>query len=290
MRLADRSTQWTQIREQMGHYHRTDSFLEGPAFDREGNLHVVNTAFGQILTVNPAGEWSVTCEYDGEPNGLAIHKDGRFFVADSKWGIVVVDPRTGEAEHFWTRAGSEPFRGLNDLTFAQNGDLYFTDQGSSGLNQPNGRVFRLTAAGRLECLLDNVPSPNGIALTANDRILFVAVTRGNSVWRVPINLDGDINRAGLYIQLSGSLGGPDGIAMDVDGGMAVCHVHFGSVWLFDRWGEPTLRVRGESLGRRTSNVCFGGPENKTLFITETGSGRILRADVDVVGAPLFSHQ
>jgi gluconolactonase len=78
--------------------------------------------------------------------------------------------------------------------------------------------------------------------------------------------------------------------MDHKNGIAVAHVHFGSVWLFDEWGEPTLRVRTESFGRRPTNVCFGGPENETIYITETATGRILSADVGLAGAKLFSHQ
>ena len=57
-------------------------FLEGPAFDRDGNLYVVDLAFGRIFRISPKGEFSVAAEYDGEPNGLAIHRDGRIFIAD----------------------------------------------------------------------------------------------------------------------------------------------------------------------------------------------------------------
>jgi gluconolactonase len=289
LRHAGRQSEWVQIRARMGLYPNLDCFLEGPAFDRDGNLHMVNICFGQILTLTPKGEWTVTIEYDGEPNGLAIHRDGRFFLADSKWGIMVADPVSGKVAPHVNRVGWERFKGCNDLVFASNGDLYFTDQGMSGLNDPSGRVFRLRADGTLDCLLDNVPSPNGIGLSPDEKTLFVAVTRGNCIWRLPLNPDGSINRAGLYIQLSGSLGGPDGFAVDVEGGLAIAQVHFGSVWVFDGWGEPTHRVRCESVGRRVTNVCYGGPENRTLFITESGTGSIVRAEVSTPGLPLFSH-
>jgi gluconolactonase len=68
-------------------------FLEGPAFDRAGNLYVVDLAFGRIFKVSPQGEFDVALEYDGEPNGLAIHKDGRIFIADHKQGILYVKDR-----------------------------------------------------------------------------------------------------------------------------------------------------------------------------------------------------
>ena len=92
----------------------------------------------------------------------------------------------------------------------------------------------------------------------------------------------------MFIQLSGSLGGPDGIAIDTAGGIAIAHVHFGSIWVFDGWGEPTFRVRS-STGRRVTNVCYGGDDNRSLFITESATGTVLRAELAVPGMPLYSH-
>src|SRR5437016_8473513 len=66
-----------------------------------------------------------------------------------------------------------PFQGLNDLIFADNGDLYFTDQGSSGLHSPTGRLFRRRAQGALELVLDRIPSPNGLILDREETTLFV---------------------------------------------------------------------------------------------------------------------
>jgi len=285
-RCQGRATDWIRVRPQ---YKSIDSFLEGPCFDRAGNLHVVSIPFGQVFTLSPNGDWKMTLEYDGEPNGLAIHPDGRFFLADAKWGIMVADPVSGKVEPFVNRVGTERFKGCNDLVFARNGDLYFTDQGQTALNDPTGRVFRLRTNGKLECLLWNVPSPNGIGLAPDESTLFVAATRGNCIWRVPLEHDGSIGRAGLFIQLSGSLGGPDGIAIDSQGGIAIAHLLLGSVWVFDGQGEPTHRVRS-CTGKRVTNVCYGGPDNRTLFITESSTGTILKADVSVPGLSLYSHR
>lgn len=160
------------------------AFLEGPSFDREGNLYCVDIAYGRILKVSPAGEFDVVAQYDGEPNGLTIHRDGRLFVADHRHGVMVVDPISGRVEPYLTRPGFEHFHGLNDLHFASSGDLYFTDQGQSGLQSPHGRLFRQRADGRLDCLLDNVPSPNGLVLTQDESQVLLAATRANAVWRV----------------------------------------------------------------------------------------------------------
>ena len=124
-----------------------DSFLEGPSFDRDGNLWLVDIPFGRILTVSPQGDWTVRATYDGWPNGLRIHRDGRVFIADYKHGLMVLDPDTNEVTALLTHRYTESFRGCNDLVFADNGDLYFTDQGQSGLHQPDGAFLEAARHG-----------------------------------------------------------------------------------------------------------------------------------------------
>jgi gluconolactonase len=265
-----------------------DSFLEGPSFDRDGNLYVVNIPYGQVLRVSPAGAFSLVAEWDGEPNGLKIHKDGRIFIADHKQGLMLLDPATGNIEAFLDRPRRERFRGLNDLHFASNGDLYFTDQGEADLRDPTGRLWRLRADGTLDLLLSNVPSPNGLVLTPDEQILYLAVTRGNAVWRVPLNPDGSLGRVGIFIQMSGGTG-PDGMAMDAEGSLAVCHVGMGSVWLFSRFGRPLCEIQSPT-GHATTNAAYGGTDGRTLFITESEAGTILQARLDVPGLRLFSHR
>jgi len=209
-------------------------------------------------------------------------------IADYRHGIMVLDPDSGRIEPFLTDRYTEHFRGCNDLVFAANGDMYFTDQGQSGLHQPDGRVYRHTAAGRLECLIDNAPSPNGIVLGKDETVLYVAMTRGNSVWRLPLMEDGGVSKAGLFVQLSGGLAGPDGLALDEDDRLFVAHVGNGTVWVFTRFGEPVYRVRS-CAGIETTNVAFGGNDGKKLFVVESGTGSILEADLDVAGKGMYSH-
>jgi len=263
------------------------SFLEGPCFDRAGNLYVTDIPYGRILRVTPDAQWSVAAEYDGWPNGLAIHKDGGIFIADHKRGIMALDPASGWVEPVLENVRREGFKGTNDLTFASNGDLYFTDQGQTGLQDPTGRVFRLRHNGDVDCLIDKVPSPNGLVLSRDEKTLFLAVTRANQIWRVPLHPDGTTSKVGAFITLSGG-GGPDGMALADDGSLAVAHVGLGSVWIFDRLGEPRYRlVSCEDLS--TTNIAFGGPADKTLFITESDSGTILAAEVGIAGRRLYSH-
>src|SRR5574341_1805422 len=176
-----------------------DSFLEGPSFDRNGNLWCVDIPFGRDFRVDPKGEWELAVQYDGWPNGLKIHRDGRIFVTDYRRGLMVVDPKSGKVSPFLETAFSESFKGLNDLHFADNGDLYFTDQGQSGIADPTGRVWRLRASGELQRLVSNAPSPNGITLNKKNTQVLIAMTRSQQIWRLPLMAGGTPSKTGVEI-------------------------------------------------------------------------------------------
>ena len=285
LKTADESNEWV-AGQPIGMPAR--SLLEGPSFDRDGQLWCVDCPNGRIFKVTRDGTFHVVAEYDGWPNGLKFHRDGRIFVADYKNGIMLLDPVNGKVTPYLVRANLERFKAVNDLFFGANGDLYFTDQGLTGLHDPTGRVFRVRADGRVDCLIDNVPSPNGLVMNRDETILFVAVTRGNAIWRVPFVRGGGVAKVGIYIQLSGGGGGPDGLALDDEGGLLIAHVGIGSVWLFDRMGEPVYRIKS-CMESHTTNVAFGWPDRKTLYITESGSATILKAELDVPGKLMYSH-
>ncbi|MEL0021405.1 MAG: SMP-30/gluconolactonase/LRE family protein, partial [Rickettsiales bacterium] len=202
--------------------HDPHSFIEGPSFDRDGNLYIVDIPFGRIFRISPDKEWTLVAEYDGEPNGLKIHKDGRIFLADYKNGILQLDPNTGSVTPYCTRWRVESFKGVNDLVFDALGNMYFTDQGLTGMHDPTGRLFRLSPDGaQLDCLVNTVPSPNGLVPNLQEDIIYLAVTRANQVWRVPLLDDGGTSKVGIFLQLSGGHAGPDGMALDADGGLLV---------------------------------------------------------------------
>ncbi len=266
-----------------------DSFLEGPAFDRMGNLWVCDIPFGRIFKVDRQGRFELAAEYDGEPNGLQFHRDGSLYITDHRRGLMRLDPATGKVEAVLNRVRREGFKGTNDLVFASNGDIYFTDQGQTGLQDPSGRVFRLNAAtGHTDMLVDCVPSPNGLVLTADEKTLIVAVTRANQIWRLPLHPDGSTTKVSLFLQLQGGLTGPDGLAIDAEDNLAIAHCGLGTVWLFSRLGEPLYRIRS-CRGLQTTNLCYGGEGGRSLFITESETGTILKADLPVAGRRLFSH-
>jgi gluconolactonase len=263
------------------------SFLEGPAFDRAGRFYCVDLCHGRIFRISPAGEWEVFAEYAGEPNGLKIHRDGRIFVADHEHGVLAFDPDTGARTVVAEGGPDGRFRGLNDLVFADNGDLYVTDPGESCLEDPHGRVYRINAAGGVDLVYDGIAYSNGLVLSPKQDALYVAVTRTLQVLRLPLR-DGRVVKGGVFLQLSGGLAGPDGMAVDANGGLVVAHSGFATVWCFDRLGEPVGRIRS-CAGIRTTNVAFGGDDMRTLYITESEKGVILRARLPVAGRAMFSH-
>lgn len=297
LRISGRQSKWVEFRKKGQPVDKPEtihSYLEGPSFDRKGNLYCVDIPYARIFRVSPRGDFAVVAEYEGEPNSLKIHRDGRIFVADRLHGILLLDPASGKMTPVIDEVAGEGFKGINDFVFGRNGDIYFTDQGNSSMNDPSGRVFRWRARdGELELVLDKVPGPNGIALNPSETLLFVNVTRMNNVWRIPLLPEGGIMqlgaKIGIFIQLSGSLSGPDGLAVDSDGGLAVCHSGLGSVWLFSKLGEPLYRIKS-CRGIRTTNCAFGGPDFKALYITESESGSILRARLPLAGHPLYSHR
>ena len=281
-----RRTAWSDPNRQGA---AVDSFLEGPSVDRKGNLWCVDIPFGRVFRIDAKGDWELAAETGGWPNGLKIHKDGTIYLCDYRRGLLTLDPRTGKVEERLGTAFSESFKGLNDLHFADNGDLYFTDQGQSGIADPTGRVWRLRANGELQRLVQNAPSPNGLTLNSKNTQLLVAMTRSQQIWRLPLMANGTPSKTGVAVQLSGGHAGPDGIETDAEDGLVVCHLGVG-VWRFDANMLPTHLVHAGKHHRLMTNLAFAGPGNKRIYVTDSMNGEILVADLPVGGKKMFSHR
>ncbi len=264
-----------------------DSFLEGPAFDRAGNLYVTDIPHGRIFRIDPSLQWHLVAEYDGWPNGIAIHRDGSLWITDYRKGLVRIDPGNGQIEPLLTHRNSESFKGVNDLVFDPQGRCWFTDQGQTGLQDPTGRVYRWDPSdGRLDCLMSTVPSPNGIALDAEGEAVFVAVTRANAVWRGPLMQDGTVSKVNAFRTFFG-VSGPDGLAMDAQNRLIVAHVGLGGAFVVTPMGEVTHFVRSPA-GVQVTNIAYR-PGTNEMVMTDSQTGCVLVADMPSPGLTLFSH-
>lgn len=261
-----------------------DSFLEGPVLDAAHNLYVTDIPWGRIFRITPQGQWDLVTEYDGEPNGMKFLDASTLLITDYKNGLVKLDLSTGQTSPLLERRNSERFKGVNDLILDSAGNIYFTDQGQSGLHDPSGRVYRSRPNGQLDLLVDNIPSPNGVALSADERVLYLAVTRANCIWRIPLLADGSVAKVGQFFTSYGP-SGPDGLAVDQAGRLFIANPGLGYVWVLNQRAEPVLVLRGEA-GSSLTNLAFGGADKKTLYITDSTHGRILCTVMDTPGLTL----
>jgi gluconolactonase len=262
----------------------TDSFLEGPVFDTAGNLYVTDIPFGRIFRIDAKGDWEQVAEWAGEPNGMKFLNDRELLVTDYRNGLMVCDIASGNVRPWLERRNSERFKGVNDLVFDSRGNLYFTDQGQTGLHDPTGRLYRHRPDGQLDLLLSNVPSPNGVALSPDERVLYLGVTRGNAVWRVPLQGDGSVAKVSAFFTSYGP-SGPDGLAVDQKGRLIVANPGLGVAWVLNHRAEPELVLRS-CAGASLTNLAFGGQQRRTLYCTESISGSVLRAELDAPGLDL----
>lgn len=267
-----------------------DSFIEGPSFDRDGALWITDIPYGRLFRVDEKGKWVLAAQYDGWPNGLKFHRDGRAIITDYRHGLMAFDPDSASITPLLQDKATEGFKGVNDLFFDSQGQIWFTDQGQTGQHDPGGRVYRYNeSTGALTCLIDTCPSPNGLVMSCDEKSLFVAMTRGNAVWRLPILPNGNTTKVGIFTQLAGGISGGDGMAIDEEDNLYVCDAGNGCVWVFSRWGEPLYRYVAPGSGRSTTNIAFGGTDRRTMFVTESETGRILCAQAPAAGRRMFSH-
>lgn len=254
---------------------RLHSFLEGPCFDADGHLWLVDVPYGRLFRIAPDGNWQLAFQYDGEPHGLRPRGDGSWLIVDYRHGLLVFDPAANTVTTLCARVNTEPFRGLSDLTIGPNGDAWFTDSGRTSLSDPTGRVYRLRQGATVpELILANVPYPNGIALSPDGKLVYLAATRANAIWRFMAEApDPAWPMVGTFLQLSGGLG-PDGLSVDVSGRLAIAQAQAGRLYLVDALGDPIAVVH--TPGGLWTTSCAFSPDQKSLFIVEAQTGSVFR--------------
>ena len=257
--------------------HQMHSFLEAAFFDAERNLWLADVPYGRVFCVSPDGDWTLAHKIDGEPHAMRIAPDGRHIAVDYRHGLISLTGG-GEFDQLSTGAEGQPFLGLSDMAYAPDGTLWFTDSGRSSLSDPTGRVYCWTNGNELRLVLDCVPYSNGICLSPEGAWVYVAATRANQVWRLSSRLPQSGQPiVGTFLQLSGGLG-PDGLATNDRGWLAIAQAQAGRAYVFDALGDPIAEIRLPS-GLWTTSVTFHPDAQDRLYIVEAQTGTVFAADI-----------
>ena len=259
------------------------SFLEGAFFDAAQNLWLADVPYGRVFRISPTGGWQVMHKTEGEPHAMRIAPDGRLIAVDYRHGLVEL---TGESDFSVLSTGlkNQPFLGLSDMAYGPDGTLWFTDSGRTSLSDPTGRVYALSPAGELRLVLDCVPYSNGICLSPDGAWVYVAATRANQVWRFSANLPArGAPMVGTFLQLSGGLG-PDGLACNSLGWLAVAQAQAGRAYVFDALGDMLAEIRLPE-GLWTTSVAFHPSTPTRLYIVDAQFAAVFTCNIPTHEAP-----
>jgi gluconolactonase len=291
-------------------------FPEGPIAMPDGSVLVVEIA-GQALTrVQPDGRKSVVAALGGGPNGAAIGPDGACYVCNNggfNWrteadgftrpdgraenyaggSIQRVELESGAVEPLYTHCGGERLKGPNDIVFDGQGGFWFTDQGKHyGRLSDRGAVYYARADGsRIREAIFPMFTPNGVGLSPDGRTLYVSETETGRLWSFAVTGPGEIDTAPWPSPNGGRIvGGPggyrrfDSLAVEAGGNICVATLVEGGVTVFSPAGE--LLEFHEADEYFCTNICFGGPDLRTAWLTLSGYGRLIAVDWPRPGLPL----
>jgi gluconolactonase len=293
-------------------------FPEGPVALPDGSLLVAEIEGRRLSRIGSDGGRETVACLGGGPNGVAIGPDGRAFVcnnggmgftrqgdrvlpglasADYRGGwIDAVDLRTGAVQRLYERCGDIPLRAPNDLVFDAHGGFWFTDMGKSfkgALQRDRGAVYYATADGTsIRRAIFPMEGPNGIGLSRDGRILYVAESTTGRLWSFDVGAPGEILRqqggvpwerghllwaANYYCIL-------DSLAVDASGNVCVADIPNGGITVVSSEGRVLERHPMPDLF--TTNICFGGPGLRTAYVTLSGTGRLVSVPWPRGGLPL----
>lgn len=272
-------------------------FPEGPVWMPDGSLVFVEIARGRLSRVSSTGVTSVVAELGGGPNGAALMPDGGILVCNNGGGdfvsiggapyaqgrIEVVDPESGSVECLYDADGEHPLSAPNDLVLDGAGGFWFTDFGKRHERfQLNGSVYWASLDGReIRPVITGLHSPNGIGLSPDGRTLYVTETLTARLWSWPIESPGELSRrrgtrhGGVFVAGTANYRRFDSLAVTESGRVLVGTLDDGGITEIDpmtgrSWFHPVD-------DRFVTNLCFGGEDFSTLYLTLAQSGRIVAA-------------
>jgi len=290
-------------------------FPEGPIAMADGSIVLVEIRRGTLSRVMPDGEIQVIADLGGGPNGAAIGPDGHCYVcnnggfnwtddehgsrpimqADNYTGgrIERVNLETGAVERLYDEAAGVPLKGPNDIVFDKQGGFWFTDLGKRRPeDMDNGGVFYATVDGQhIERAIFPVLTPNGVGLSPDERRLYVAETQSGRLWAFDLEAPGRISKHPFPSPHGGHLVAGmagfqlfDSLAVDSAGNICVATLMNGGITTISPDGGAIDHLAMPDI--YTTNICFGGNDLQTAYITLSSSGRLVDMPWPTPGLPL----
>ncbi|MEZ6131570.1 MAG: SMP-30/gluconolactonase/LRE family protein [Planctomycetaceae bacterium] len=258
--------------------------IEGPACDADGNIFAVNfQKQGTIGRVSPqgSGEVFVTLPEGSIGNGIRFDRHGNFFVADyPQHNILKVDVKTRQVSVF---AHDDRMNQPNDLAMAPDGTLYASDP---NWKDSTGQLWRIDADGTTTLLAKDMGTTNGIEVSPDGRTLYVNESVQRNVWAFDITAQRTMENKRLIRQFPDH--GFDGMRCDIDGNLFITRHGKGTVIKMTPQGEILQEIH--VLGTKPSNLCFGGTDGRTVYVTEVDGTRLVAFRTDRPGRSWSERQ
>lgn len=295
-------------------------FPEGPIAMADGSVLVVEIEGGRLIRVLPDGTKQVAAELGGGPNGAALGPDGKCYVCNNggfNWvhaddghsrphgradgytggSIQRVDLDSGAVDFLYTHCGDVALKGPNDIVFDGKGGFWFTDHGKSyDRLMDRGAVYyaRLDGSFIAEVAFP-VITPNGVGISPDGHTLYVSETETGRLWSFPILGPGALGKepwpsphGGTFVGGATGYQRFDSMAVEANGNICVASLVHGGISVFSPQGG--LVEFYEAPEGYCTNICFGGPDMQTAYITLSGYGRLVAVDWPRPGLRLVHQQ
>lgn len=257
--------------------HSFTKEIEGPACDREGNIYAVSFAKKPTVgRVTPDGRAEVFLDMpEGSlANGIRFDKAGTMYLADyTGHNILRCDMKTRKLSVF---AHNPTMNQPNDIAISADGTIWASDP---NWKESTGQLWRANNDGTLTKVAENMGTTNGIEVSPDGHTLYVNETVQRNVWAFTIKADKTLSNKRLLIKFPDF--GFDGMRSDVDGNLYITRHGKGTVVVVSPKGKVIREI--DVLGKSPTNLCFGGPDGRTVYVTEVEHGRLVQFRADRPG-------